>query len=227
MSASPTPTPPTSPTSPAYGAKRLVWIDLETTGLDPKGDQILEVACVITDSELNEIEGTRREWIVTPALLVRVDLYVLAMHVKNGLFEAISNGRGRAIRVVMDELRDLISAHTEEGKALIAGSTPQFDKAFILENSPAVYDHFNHRVFDVSTLKAAARMWGGYPEKDPMPTAHRALADVLYSIGEAKEIRARYFAPPSATETYTTEEVFGPDPHAYLPDPYAPSPRAG
>ncbi len=224
-------TAPSLSAAPAYGAKRLVWIDLETTGLDTQTDQILEVACVITDDELNEI--ARREWIVTPALLVRVDLYVLAMHVKSGLFEAISNGRGRAIHVVMDELRDLISAHTEEGKALIAGSTPQFDKAFILENSPAVYDHFNHRIFDVSTLKAAARMWGGYPESDDAktPAAHRAMADILHSIEEAKEIRARYFAAPRDVKTgvweHTAAEVFGPDPHAYLPDPYAPSPRAG
>ncbi len=202
-------------TAPAYGAKRLMWIDLETTGLDPKTDQILEVACVITDENLVEI--AQCEWVVRPERAVCVDSVVLAMHTKNGLFAAIADNRGCNLDDVAVSLADFIDHHEIRGKALIAGSTPQFDKSFLAVHMPAVFEFFNHRVFDVSTLKAAARMWGGWPEKDLMPAAHRAMSDILYSIEEAKEIRARYFAAPRAMETYTAAEVFGPDLHT-LPD---------
>ncbi len=175
-----------------YAQEILIWIDLETTGLDPEKDQILEVGCVLTRADLTEID--RWSSPVRPSDPFVTNRFVAAMHAANGLWQAVGDTETSYDLHTADcLLSEFLQKHgIQPGKGLIAGSTPQFDKAFIARHMPQTIGAFNHRVFDVSTLKAAMRMWctptWGEAEGDP---AHRALADIDGSIAIAKRFQAQ------------------------------------
>ncbi len=176
--------------------RRMVWIDLETTGLDPDKDVILEVAVVVTSLLAahpsvgvapHYYEFGAESWVVKPRNgLPPLHPAVLEMHSKNGLLGELHNGD--AIGEV-----DVMAAgmvHALEGVGgPIAGSTPSFDKRFLDRQMPLLAACFNHRCFDVSTLKQAyaqehAESWIDLPQE----TEHRALADIRYSISVARRV---------------------------------------
>ena len=159
---------------------RIVWIDLEMTGLDPKRHVIVEVAALVTDAELNILDGANEEE------LAEMDDFVTKMHTDNGLLDEI-----KASAVTVQEAEDavlaLLNTHCDPTHpAPLAGNSIATDRAFIRAHMPRLDAALHYRMIDVSSLKELARRWyphvyNGQPAKG---MAHRALADIKESIRE-------------------------------------------
>ena len=191
--------------TPAPESAPLVWIDCEMTGLHPQVDELVEVAVLITDAELNILdEGI--DLVIRPsaAALEQMDPFVRDMHTTSGLPPELAEGLeldDAAARVL-----EYIAARVPAGKGLLAGNTVGQDKLFLARYMPAVVDHLHYRIVDVSTVKELARRW--YPRayyQAPAKTGgHRALGDIKDSITELRYYRAAVMAPAPGP---TTEEA--------------------
>jgi len=185
---------------------RLVWIDCEMTGLDLTSDELVEVAVVITDYDLQPVDPGF-------AIVIKADQsaidgmndFVREMHTKSGLIDEIPNGVSLAdaeYAVLEYILKFVPSSQT----APLAGNTIGTDRAFINKFMPRVDAHLHYRSVDVSSIKELAKRWFprvyfNAPSKDG---GHRALADILESIRELDYYRkAAFVAAPGPT----TDEV--------------------
>ncbi|MSS84925.1 oligoribonuclease [Actinomycetaceae bacterium WB03_NA08] len=173
----------------------MVWIDCEMTGLDPKFDELVEVAVVITDSELNVVDPGM-DVVIKPsqAALAHMDDFVTNMHTESGLIDELEAGLslGEAEQQVLDYIKRFVP---EPRVASLAGNSVGQDKLFLLEYMPEVAQHLHYRVIDVSTIKELAKRWyprvyACAPEKHG---GHRALADILESIQELVYYRKALF----------------------------------
>jgi oligoribonuclease len=173
---------------------RLVWMDLEMTGLDAERHTIVEIATLITDSELNLVaEGPNLVIHQPEEALARMDEVVVAMHTKSGLLERI---RSSTVSLAEAEAQTLafVRAHCEPRTAPLCGNSIHQDRRFIERHMPELQRHFHYRNIDVSTVKELVRRWYGdrvppYEKGDK----HRALDDIRESIGELRHYRARVF----------------------------------
>lgn len=171
---------------------RLVWIDLEMTGLDIHQHTIVEIAAVITDADLNIIgEGIDLVVHATDEELARMDEYVTNMHNSSGLTEEI-----RRSTISLNEAEDavlaLIDAHCDpEHPAPLAGNSIATDRSFIRQYMPRLDQALHYRMIDVSSLKELSRRWAPrvYFNQPDKGMAHRALADILESIRELEYYR--------------------------------------
>ena len=188
----------TSTTSHPNGhesADRIVWIDCEMTGLDLAADALVEVAVVVTDSELNVLgEGVDLLIAPPPEALEQMGEFVRTMHTTSGLLDALPTGTTLedAQRQVLDYVRTWVP---DPGKAPLAGNSVGTDKAFLERDMPDLVGHLHYRIIDVSSIKELARRW--YPRvyfaSPPKNGGHRALADILESIDELRYYRAALF----------------------------------
>jgi len=176
---------------------RLVWIDCEMTGLDLANDALIEVAALVTDSDLN-ILGDGVDVVIKPpaeALAQMKDL-VRDMHTHSGLLEELENGieMAEAQRLVLDYVRQYAP---EANKAPLAGNSVGTDRGFLSRDMPELETYLHYRVVDVSSIKELVRRW--YPRvyfQAPAKTGnHRALGDIKDSIEELKYYRATVFVP--------------------------------
>ncbi|MCU1556783.1 MAG: oligoribonuclease [Microbacteriaceae bacterium] len=187
-------------------ADRLVWIDCEMTGLDVDIDELVEVAVVITDFDLNLIDPGF-DIVIKPdqAALENMNDFVREMHSKSGLLELIPDGVSLADAefAVHEYILKFVPA---EQHAPLAGNTIGTDRTFLAKYMPRVDKHLHYRNVDVSSIKELSRRWFprvyfNAPVKDG---GHRALADILESIRELDYYRrAAFVADPGPT----TEEV--------------------
>ncbi len=174
----------------------LAWIDVETTGLSPVNDIILEVGCIITDINLNEVSadswlvGVERKW-----ALQRADPAVVEMHTKSGLLEALQHENLPKPWDVADAVAEFMSAYEANGSPM-CGSSVHFDRAMIASNMPTLLNSFSHRNIDVSTVKGLVTSWGGDEWTQPGEKLHRALPDLRASIAELQHYRRNYFIAP-------------------------------
>ncbi len=180
-----------------------LWVDLETTGLDPHGCRILEWAALLAADDAAGDMTPVREYTGVVGLDAKaweeaqaeMDPYVLDMHTKNGLLAECITGSD-TLREAEDFLVSLAQELTgrdmpdRSAQIVLAGSTVHFDLGFIRVHMPRFAEWLSHRCFDVSTLKMAERDWGGQPFTKA--NAHRALADVRESLAHAKAIRERH-----------------------------------
>ncbi len=180
------PSPLPSP-KPEVVRDRLVFVDLETTGFDPDNDGILELACVITDLDLNELavhtdHGSRGD---LKLFNHRMNDYVRKMHTDSGLLAAIEacedRREGSGAEAFIDFLRTNVP---EKGRGLLAGSTISFDKSFLRVWTPEILDHLHYRSVDVSTIKELVRAWCPALSLPKQEGKHRALDDIRWSIKE-------------------------------------------
>ncbi len=177
---------------------RHVFLDLETTGLDPYADHILELAFVVTDDAFNEL-GRFESVVVPPQLdLLKMRSVVYDMHTRSGLVDQIvkaggfpdglaraaKNVEGRAIRVLWD-----IVEGTDHKRLILSGNTVHFDRSFLETQMPALEACFYHRHADVS---AARTVLGAKALVPADQVAHRALADCEMSLAEARALRAAF-----------------------------------
>jgi oligoribonuclease len=179
-------------------ADRLVWIDLEMTGLDPMHDEIVEIAAIVTDGELTELDAGV-SFVVRPtdlAILEGMDPVVVAMHTESGLLADIPGGA--PLEEAGAAVLAYVRAHVAEARrAPLAGSSVYVDRGFLARYLPELDAHLHYRLVDVSTIKELARRW--YPRayfNAPAKTGgHRALADIRESIAELRFYRQTLFVP--------------------------------
>ena len=169
----------------------LVWIDCEMTGLDTSKDALIEVACLVTDAELNILGAGISVVIKPPAEAIDgMGDFVRTMHTTSGLIEDLDSG------LTMEDAQAQVLAYVRAhvpvaGKAPLAGNTVGMDKAFLERDMPQLIGHLHYRVVDVSSIKELVRRW--YPRvffQAPAKTGgHRALGDIKDSIQELKYYR--------------------------------------
>lgn len=173
----------------------IVWIDCEMTGLDPVVDDLVEVAVIVTDSELNPLAGGL-DLVIRPSseALEQMSPFVREMHTASGLINEFSEGMDleEARKAVLDYVKNLVP---EAGVAPIAGNSIGQDVRFLRAYMPSLVEHLNYRVIDVSSIKELAKRW--YPRVyvcAPEKTGgHRALGDIEDSIAELAYYRAALF----------------------------------
>ena len=204
----PTPVASSSPT-PHKESKndRIVWIDCEMTGLDTANDALVEIAALVTDSELNVLgDGVDIVIHASDAKLAAMLPVVRDMHSSSGLTEEI---RASAVTVAEaeKEVLDYVRAWVPVGgTAPLAGNSIGTDRGFLARDMPELNSYLHYRMIDVSSIKELCRRWYpriyfGQPEKG---MSHRALADIKESIRELKYYRATAFVPQPGP---TTDEV--------------------
>lgn len=174
----------------------LVWIDCEMTGLDPDNDLIVEIATIITDGDLEQVEQGPALVIAAPdTALDGMAEIVQRMHTSSGLLEQIR----RADRTVADaEAATLafIRMHVPEpAVAPLAGNSVHADRMFLRRHMPTLEAHLHYRNVDVSTVKELARRWDPslLTEAPGKRERHRALDDILESIAELRFYRDALF----------------------------------
>lgn len=201
---------------------RLVWIDLEMTGLDPKRHVIVEVAAIITDGNLSVIgEGIDLVVHATEAELAEMDDFVTNMHANSGLDKEIREST-TTLREAEDAVLALIAEHCDpEHPAPLAGNSIATDHTFIRAYMPRLDEALHYRMIDVSTIKELSRRWfpRAYYNQPDKGMAHRALQDIIESIRELDYYRRSVFRTdegPSSEEAAKLKESTTADYQAFL-----------
>ncbi|MET0343278.1 MAG: oligoribonuclease [Polyangiales bacterium] len=179
----------------------LIWIDLEMSGLDPESCAILEVACIVTDGDLNELgEGVDLVVSQPDPVLARMDDWCTRHHGQSGLTDAV---KASSITVRAAELRtlDYLRRFTNKGQAPLAGSSVSHDRRFIDKYMPELSAWLHYRTIDVSTVKELVKRWYGGLELPSKKNTHRALDDIRESIEELRYYRQHAFRPAGTPPT--------------------------
>ncbi|MGY1641509.1 oligoribonuclease [Geodermatophilus sp. SYSU D00703] len=194
----------------ADSAGHLVWIDCEMTGLDLTRDKLIEVAVLVTDSELNVLHpGLDLVISASDDDLAGMADVVTEMHAKSGLTEAV-----RAATLTVAEAEQQVLAYVkrfvpERRTAPLCGNSIGTDRGFLARDMPELDDHLHYRMIDVSSIKELARRWFPrvYFAQPQKGLAHRALADIIESVRELAYYRRTLFVDgsgPSTTEAQAT-----------------------
>ena len=177
---------------------RIVWVDLEMTGLDTSRHVIVEVAALVTDAQLEILdEGLDLVVHATEDELAEMDDFVLNMHTENGLLDEIRSS-SVSIKEAEDAVLALIEKHCDpDHPAPLAGNSIATDRSFIREQMPRLDAALHYRMIDVSTIKELSRRWfpRAYYNQPEKGLAHRALADIVESIQELDYYRRCVFTP--------------------------------
>jgi oligoribonuclease len=196
---------------------RLVWIDCEMTGLDLRSDALVEIAALVTDSELT-ILGDGVDVVIRPpeAALDQMADVVRQMHTHSGLLTELAAGTTlpEAEQIVLDYIKAWVP---DAGKVPLAGNSVATDRGFLARDMPELDRHLHYRIVDVSSVKELARRW--YPRvyyNAPAKTGnHRALADIRESIQELRYYREALFVPQPGPDTATARSIAA---HTVAPD---------
>jgi oligoribonuclease len=174
----------------------LIWVDMEMTGLDPDTDRIIEIAVVVTDSNLNILgEGPVFAIHQPDEVLDRMDSWNKGTHGRSGLIERV---KASTVSEADAEstLIDFLTQHVPAGKSPMCGNTICQDRRFMVRGMPKLEAFFHYRNLDVSTLKELCRRWkpelvNGFKKHQK----HTALADIIESIEELKYYREHFIKP--------------------------------
>ncbi|MDT3440564.1 MULTISPECIES: oligoribonuclease [unclassified Pseudofrankia] len=183
---------------------RLVWIDCEMTGLDPASDVLLEVACLVTDGELNVVgDGTDLVIAAPEAALDAMVPVVKDMHETSGLTAAVRASTlsvAEAERQILAYVRSLVP---ENRRAPLCGNSIATDRSFLARYMPELDGYLHYRMIDVSSVKELARRWypRAYYAAPVKHGGHRALADIRESIEELRYYRRTVFVPQPGPTT--------------------------
>jgi oligoribonuclease len=177
---------------------RLIWIDLEMTGLDPLQDGIIEIATIVTDSHLRLVaEGPVLAVHRSPEELARMDEWNRTTHGGSGL---IARVLGSSISVAEAERLTLefLTQHVAPGMSPMCGNSICQDRRFLAREMPQLERFFHYRNLDVSTVKELARRWApGVLAGVNKSATHQALDDIRESISELAHYREQFFRLPS------------------------------
>ena len=179
------------------------------TGLDLASDALVEVACVVTDGELTELdEGIDVIIKPPPEALDQMPDLVRQMHTASGLLTELA--AGIALAEAQDQLVGYVRGHVKEArKAPLCGNSIATDRAFLARDLPRLDEYLHYRMIDVSSVKELARRW--YPRAyfaSPVKVGgHRALADIKESITELRYYREAVFVAVPGPDTATAREI--------------------
>jgi oligoribonuclease len=190
----------------SVNSDRLVWIDCEMTGLDLVRDALIEVAVLVTDSDLNVL-GEGVDLVIRPPAEATEQMsdVVRRMHTTSGLIDQLVVGV--TLEYANARVLSYIREHVPEpGKAPLAGNTVHMDRLFLARDLPEVESWLHYRNVDVSSIKELVRRW--YPRvyfASPQKTGnHRALGDIQDSIDELRYYRRTVFVPLPGPDTATS-----------------------
>jgi len=178
----------------AKSPSHLVWIDLETTGIDDRTCSILEIATIITDKELEVIEEGPVLIVHQPdRVLQTMDPWCIEQHGGSGLTQA---SRASKISLADAEAQTLtfVRKHCLRGEAPMCGNSIGFDRRFIMHHMPKLNGYLDFRNVDVSSIKELVYRWyPGIVEKIVKKSTHRSLNDIRESIEELRVYRRHVF----------------------------------
>jgi len=181
------------------------------TGLDLVSDALVEIACVVTDGELNKLDEGIDLVIKPPAeALDHMPDVVRDMHTASGLLNELA--AGMTLGEAQDQVLGYVRGHVREPKkAPLCGNSIATDRAFLARDLPRLDEYLHYRMIDVSSIKELARRW--YPRvyfASPAKVGgHRALADIRESITELRYYRETIFVPMPGPDTATAREIAG------------------
>ncbi len=190
-------------------ADRIVWIDCEMTGLDLARDALIEVAALVTDSDLTILgEGVDLVIACPPEALETMPDVVREMHTSSGLLDELAGGitMQDAQQQVLDYVREHVS---DVRKAPLAGNTVGTDRGFLARDMPELEQFLHYRIIDVSSVKELARRWypRAYYNSPKKNGGHRALADIRESIEELRYYRRAVFVPDPGPDSATAKRI--------------------
>ena len=199
---------------------RIVWVDLEMTGLDPSRHVIVEVAALVTDAELNILgEGVDIVVHASEEELALMDEIVTNMHTGNGLLPEIQASTV-SIADAEEAVLALVEKHCDPAHpAPLAGNSIATDRSFIRAHMPRLDAALHYRMIDVSTVKELSRRWfpKAYYNQPEKGMAHRALADIVESIRELDYYRRSVFLPAPGPDSAQAEAASAAARDAYQP----------
>lgn len=209
MSEQAEPTAPSDERAQPRSGDRIVWIDCEMTGLQLSHDALVEVACIVTDSELVELDEGVTIVIRPPdAPFAEMPDVVRDMHTASGLIDLIPDG-GTLADAEATVLAYVQSHVPEPGRAPLAGSSVYVDRGFLARDMPTLDGWLHYRLIDVSSLKELARRWFPriYFNAPAKNGGHRALADIRESIAELRYYREAMLVAPPGPDSTTAKAV--------------------
>jgi len=178
--------------------ERLVWLDCEMTGLDLERDELVEIACIVTESDLTPLDAGV-SFVIRPSAKAMSHMpdVVRQMHEESGLLPEIADGM--ALEDAQTQVLAYVKSHIPTArKAPLCGSSIYVDRGFLAKYMPDLDAYLHYRLVDVSSLKELVRRW--YPKvyySAPTKTGnHRALGDTQDSIAELAYYRAAVMLPP-------------------------------
>lgn len=181
----------------ADSATRLLWIDLEMTGLDTQKDTIIEIASIVTDANLNIIEEGPSLAIHQPdEVLAAMDEWNTKQHTNSGLVKRVKESKVSMLEAEQKTL-DFAKKHLKPKASPMCGNTICQDRRFLHRLMPKLEDFFHYRHLDVSTVKELAKIWAnGLYKKFDKHNNHLALDDIKESIAELKYYQQHFFKLP-------------------------------
>jgi oligoribonuclease len=177
-------------------ASRLIWIDLEMTGLSPERDRIIEMALVVTDGDLGTV-AEAPVWAIhqDDAVLAAMDAWNTSTHTRSGLVERVKASTTSEAQAEAAALA-FLAEHLPAKASPMCGNSICQDRRFLARWMPSLEGYFHYRHIDVSTLKELARRWKPDVLKGvPKEGKHEALADVRESIMELRIYREQFLRP--------------------------------
>lgn len=173
----------------------LVWMDLEMTGLIPEHDTIIEIATIVTDSQLNVLaQGPVMAIHHSKAVLDAMDEWNTRQHGGSGLVERVLEST-TAMRDAEKATLDFLKQWVPKGRSPLCGNSIGQDRRFLVRYMPALDDYFHYRSIDVSTIKELTRRWQPeLLEGAEKKGSHLALDDIKDSIAELKYYRGKVFS---------------------------------
>jgi oligoribonuclease len=188
---------------------RLVWIDCEMTGLDLTKDALVEIACIVTDGELNALDEGVDVLIKPPAeALDGMAEVVREMHTNSGLLAALPDGL--TVAAAQDLVLTYVRQHVPDSRKVpLCGNSIATDRAFLARDMPELDSFLHYRMVDVSSIKELARRWypRAYFASPEKHGGHRALADIRESIRELRYYREAVFVPQPGPDTAAVREI--------------------
>jgi oligoribonuclease len=190
-----------NPQSKLKNDTHLAWVDMEMTGLNPDTDKVIEIAIVITDSELEVIaEGPVIAIHQSDEVLAGMDEWNTRTHGRSGLTERVRQSSVNE-DLAQKQLVAWLSEYIGPNKTPMCGNSICQDRRFMAKHMPELEAYFHYRNLDVSSFKEVARRWNpamakGFVKK----TKHTALSDIMESIEELRYYRQHFIVPPENAE---------------------------
>ncbi len=179
-----------------YNHERLVWIDLEMTGLDYQTDVILEIASIVTDGDLHIIATGPNLIIHQPdEILNKMNAFCTELHNKTGLFQSCQQST-ITLEQAEAETLSFLAQHCKKNDAPLCGNSVWFDKLFLKKDMPLIYDFLHYRIVDVTTLKVMINLWTKHHATFKKKNVHRALDDIKESIAELQFYKEHFIKLP-------------------------------
>jgi len=176
--------------------KTITWIDVETTGLSAQRNSLLEIACLVTDGDLNVLDESGYQAVVhhtygqAQTAFAEANGYVQHMHAKTGLWGRLTSGT--ALSLIDTQLHRYVRQFSEAKTSPVGGNSVRLDMNFMDANLPLVAGHLDYHMIDVSTVSNLASIWYGEPWFEKA-SDHTAMTDIRESIKELKHYRKAAF----------------------------------